>query len=283
MSSKTKRTDTPVAAAPAAPVVAEVAEKKTPRHKKESPSAPAVAEPTPIAAVAEKTHKVKAEKAEKVEKTEKVAAPVVAEKSKEVESAGGNSVKREKKEKVDEAPDLRSMEERINQALETINIVVDSQKLVRREVLQIKAHYAKERKDFERAMAKRSSKRRTDDESASTKSGADRPLSGFAKKTKISDALCKFLDVVPGTEVSRTDVTKAIAKYITSHNLQNPDRRREFFADPTLKTILGDSIYPLDRKVPDEKGYSYFNLQRYLSKHFPQKASAAVTAPVATV
>ena len=67
-----------------------------------------------------------------------------------------------------------------------------------------------------------------------------------------------------GTELARTEVTKAIIGYIQEHKLQNNENRRVIMPDETLKTLLG---------VKDAEELNYFNLQKYMNKHFISKKS----------
>ena len=94
----------------------------------------------------------------------------------------------------------------------------------------------------------------------------NRTPSGFAKPTKMSQELCKFLNKPDGTEMARTEVTKFITNYVKEHDLQNPDNRREIKCDTKLKTLLN-----VDDTVP----VTYFNLQKYMKVHF-MKAEPAV-------
>jgi len=100
-----------------------------------------------------------------------------------------------------------------------------------------------------------------------------RAPSGFAKPTVISKKLADFMGVPRGQLVARTTVTKYVTTYIKEHNLQVTDNRRSFKPDKKLQSILS----PLDKKRKDKqgvsdvkKGYTYFNLQRYLSSQFPK-------------
>ena len=112
-----------------------------------------------------------------------------------------------------------------------------------------------------------------------TSANAKRTPSGFAKPTKISDALCDFLGVKHGELMARTEVTKRVTKYIRDNNLQVESNKRQFKPDGKLSSVLG----PLDSTKKDkngvtdsEKGYTYFNLQRYLSPQFPKSVVKAV-------
>ena len=88
---------------------------------------------------------------------------------------------------------------------------------------------------------------------------------GFAKPTKITDALCVFLGVPAGTEMSRTDVTRKINLYIKEHNLNKADNKRIIVPDDKLRAILG---------VKPTEEVSFFSLQRFLSPLFVKKVVA---------
>lgn len=93
--------------------------------------------------------------------------------------------------------------------------------------------------------------------------------SGITRPVHISDALCSFLSVERGTLMARTEVTRRIIAYVRDHNLQNPDNRKQIFPDSKLQPLL-QPLLADDR----EKGYTFFNLQRYL-KHNYQKVEAS--------
>ena len=88
---------------------------------------------------------------------------------------------------------------------------------------------------------------------------------GFAKPAKITDALCAFLNVPAGTEMSRTDVTRKINLYIKEHNLNKPENKRIIVPDEKLRAILG---------VKNGDEVSFFSLQRFLSPLFVKKVVA---------
>jgi chromatin remodeling complex protein RSC6 len=98
-----------------------------------------------------------------------------------------------------------------------------------------------------------------------------RPPSGFAKPTETSNVLCDFLDVEHGTLMARTEVTKRVTRYIKEAKLQVEANRRRFVPDKKLGSILGEldsKSKGKDGKTDQEKGYTYFNLQKYLSPQF---------------
>ena len=87
---------------------------------------------------------------------------------------------------------------------------------------------------------------------------APRKPSGFAKPSKVSDKLTKFMNKESGAMVARTEVTQYLIKYIKDNQLQNQENKRIIAPDKKLLDLLdcGD----------DE--VTYFNLQKYMNKHF---------------
>ena len=103
----------------------------------------------------------------------------------------------------------------------------------------------------------KSSCKRTRTRSAAT--GAKKTPSGFAKPTKLSNELCAFLEVEPGTELARTDVTRRINQYIKENNLQFPDDKRKIRPDAKLSSVLN---------LKDGDNLTFFNLQSYIKHNF---------------
>lgn len=125
------------------------------------------------------------------------------------------------------------------------------------EVRTLQKSYERERKQHLKA-----SKRRK------TKAG-NRAPSGFVIPTEISQELATFLKKPSGTEMKRTDVTKEINKYIRENKLQDPSNGRKILPDAKLRKLL---------RVPQNEELTYFNLQRYMSPHFPKSKKAVAAA-----
>jgi chromatin remodeling complex protein RSC6 len=102
-----------------------------------------------------------------------------------------------------------------------------------------------------------------------SKRGGNRSPSGFVKPTKISDELARFLEKPLGTEMARTEVTKEINNYIRANGLQDKDNGRKIIPDGKLSTLL---------KIPKGDELTYFNLQKYMSPHFPKTPKEPVVA-----
>tara|TARA_B110000977_G_scaffold85317_1_gene113900 strand:+ start:3370 stop:3855 length:486 start_codon:yes stop_codon:yes gene_type:complete len=91
------------------------------------------------------------------------------------------------------------------------------------------------------------------------KNKGNRKASGFAVPSKISNGLCEFMGKPEGTEMARTEVTKYIIQYIKNNNLPDKDNKKIIKPNNALKSLL-------DVKPTDE--VTYFNLQKYMNKHF---------------
>lgn len=88
--------------------------------------------------------------------------------------------------------------------------------------------------------------------------------SGFKKPVAISKDLAKFGGWEHETEISRSDVTKFIAKYIRDHQLYNPNDKREFTPDAKLAKLLN-----FDKKSESEP-LNYWKLQTRMKHLFPK-------------
>lgn len=114
--------------------------------------------------------------------------------------------------------------------------------------------------------------------------GGVKAPSGFAKKTKVTEVLTKFLadaevaklvdnlKTIPDKNgnlsfegldadgcIARPAVTKIINAYIKHKNLQEPSGGKNFKPDAKLKKLL----LPLKETDAAKGGYSFFNLQHY--------------------
>ena len=88
----------------------------------------------------------------------------------------------------------------------------------------------------------------------------------FERPTQVTEELCKFLSKPTGTLMSRSEVTKAVNNYVKENNLKN---KHDIKPDAPLKKLLA---------IGDGEPLTYFNLQRYLTRHY---VKAVVPAPTA--
>ena len=103
-------------------------------------------------------------------------------------------------------------------------------------------------------------------EALKNKSKGVRKPSGFARPSKVTKELCEFMNKDDGTEIARTEVTKALVAYIKSHKLENATNSQIITPDTKLKYLLG---------VCDGDELTYFNIQKYMNKHFVKNVIAA--------
>ena len=168
---------------------------------------------------------------------------------------------------VEETTEVDSMKQRFERLIKTKQDLMIE---LKREVQELK----KMQRDHELALkeaSKRSRKKRVRDENSTRKP------SGFASPVVVSDELYSFLEsfgVKKGDPIARTDVTRYVTTYIKDKDLQNPENRREIVPDTVLDRLFGPAM---EHKDPNDATsplvYTYLKLQRYLSQHFPKKAT----------
>tara|TARA_B110000114_G_scaffold148853_1_gene159063 strand:+ start:109 stop:720 length:612 start_codon:yes stop_codon:yes gene_type:complete len=155
-------------------------------------------------------------------------------------------------------PDTKTeSDEKIDPTVESITNLIGKFELFEKESKLAKVELRKVLKSYQKKASKKTRKH-----------DPNRPPTGFAKPSLISEDLCKFLNKPSGTLMARTEVTQEVNKYIKAHNLQNPANKKEIKADTTLTNLL-------NLKKGDD--LNYFSLQKYLKDHFP-KADTSVSA-----
>ena len=88
----------------------------------------------------------------------------------------------------------------------------------------------------------------------------------FEIPTKVTDELNKFLGHPAGTLISRSNVTKQLNNYVKEHNLKI---KHDIKPDGPLRKLL---------QVPEADQLTYFNLQKYLNKHYIKTEKPAPVA-----
>lgn len=102
-------------------------------------------------------------------------------------------------------------------------------------------------------------------EAQKNKNKAPRKPSGFARPCKVTNELCDFMNKEDGTEIARTEVTKALVTYIKENKLENMTNSQIITPDEKLKFLLG---------LCDGEELTYFNIQKYMNKHFVKNTVA---------
>lgn len=148
-------------------------------------------------------------------------------------------------------------ETKVDPTIESITNLIGKFELFEKESKLAKVELRKVLKSYQKKTSKKT-----------RKYDPNRPPTGFAKPSLISEELCKFLNKPSGTLMARTEVTQEVNKYIKAHNLQNPANKKEIKADTTLTKLLN---------LKKDDDLNYFSLQKYLKDHFP-KADTSVSA-----
>lgn len=92
----------------------------------------------------------------------------------------------------------------------------------------------------------------------------------FTIPTQISDALCVFLGVAKGTQLSRSEVTTRVCKYAKDKALMTGQTIK---ADAPLRKLLN-----LDAELKSGEELKILNLQRFLKTHYTKAAVATASA-----
>lgn len=145
--------------------------------------------------------------------------------------------------------DVKSMLTQANTVRETVGALVSELKRLEKRVAKLQKEADKRR---------RKSKKPVEGEEVKP-----RKPSIFEIPTALSNDLCAFLGVSNGSKESRSNVTKAITTYVKEKNLKE---KHTIKPDNKLKGLLG---------VAEGDVLTYFNLQRYLNRHY-------LKAPVAS-
>lgn len=96
--------------------------------------------------------------------------------------------------------------------------------------------------------------------------GQPRKPSNFEIPVPISDELSTFLGGPKNNKMSRANVTKAVNQYLNEHKLRE---KHSITPNAALRKLLG-----IDEKVE----LTIFNIQTYLSKHYPKVDKTAAAA-----
>ena len=215
--------------------------------------------PAKVEKTAKADKAAKAEKPAKVEKAAKAEKPKDAEKPKRKAKEEAIEVKEEEvrekrgpatKESVTE--DVLSLIDSL--ATDKVNSVDNLKQAVK--LLKSTASKLKHlRNDLTRVLKKAGGRTTTPRDKSKTSN------SGLMKPVVISKELAVFMGVPVDSLHSRVSVTNAICAYIKTHNLQNPENKREIKPDAPLAKILG---YKADSK----QALTYFYIQQLIQPHF---------------
>jgi chromatin remodeling complex protein RSC6 len=139
--------------------------------------------------------------------------------------------------------DVRTMLTQANTLRETAGAIVAELKRLEKRVARLQKEADKRKRRGKKVLAE-------------GEVAPPRKPSIFETPTALSPELCSFLGVAAGSKESRSNVTKAITKYVKDNNLKN---KHSITPDAKLKALLS---------VKEGETLTYFNLQRYLNRHY---------------
>jgi chromatin remodeling complex protein RSC6 len=84
---------------------------------------------------------------------------------------------------------------------------------------------------------------------------------GIAIPTRVTEALCVFMEQPPNTKIARTDASKYLMNYIKTNNLIDPTNKKVIIPNDPLWELIGNG-------ASHEEQLDRFNIQKYLNKHF---------------
>ena len=160
-----------------------------------------------------------------------------------------------------------NIETQYNFIIEKFNTINDSLTLFKMEISTLQKVVKNVEKDVIKEL--NNIKKNKKKEKTKTK----RAPSGFAKPTKVTKELCEFMNQPEGSEIARTEVTKALVSYIKSNNLIEigETTKNKIVPDEKLKNLLGVECEEVNE-------LTYFNIQKYMNKHFYSKKDTFLTS-----
>ena len=160
-----------------------------------------------------------------------------------------------------------NIETQYNFIMEKFNTINDSLTLFKMEISTLQKVVKNVEKDVIKEL--NNIKKNKKKEKTKTK----RAPSGFAKPTKVTKELCEFMNKPEGSEIARTEVTKALVSYIKSNNLieLGETTKNKIVPDEKLKNLLGVECEEVNE-------LTYFNIQKYMNRHFYSKKDTILTS-----
>ena len=159
--------------------------------------------------------------------------------------------------KNEKTTDTQSVEEfflQFDQLITQINLVKSQMSGIQQNIKSLEKCVKKQMKTLKKETIK-----------IKTKNKGNRKPSGFAKPSKVTKELCEFMNKEEGSEIARTEVTRALVSYIKDNKLENTINSKIIAPDDKLKLLLG---------LDDSQELTYFNIQKYMNKHFVKNIEA---------
>ena len=148
-------------------------------------------------------------------------------------------------------PEIDDLFKQFDDIIDNLSTFKNQVNIIQHQVKQLEKNIKKQMKGLKK-------------EATKSKNKGNRKPSGFAKPSKVTKELCDFMKRQDGTEIARTEVTRALVSYIKNNNLENKENSKIICPDEKLKILLD---------VDESQELTYFNIQKYMNKHFVKSTS----------
>lgn len=105
---------------------------------------------------------------------------------------------------------------------------------------------------------------------------SEKKPSGFAKPIPVTKELCEFMNKPNGSDIARTEVTKALISYIEINNLKDQSKKTNIIPDDKLQNLLGIS----KEEIPE---LNFFNIQKYMNRHFITNKNNIISSDISKI
>jgi len=143
--------------------------------------------------------------------------------------------------------------------VDSFNAIIDNLSLLKLQISSIQQKIRSIEKQINKEL-KSVQKQNKYNEDKKIKNSEKKP-SGFAKPIPVTKELCEFMNKPNGSDIARTEVTKALISYIEINNLKDQSKKTNIIPDDKLQNLLGIS----KEEIPD---LNFFNIQKYMNRHF---------------
>ena len=154
----------------------------------------------------------------------------------------------------------KAEEQIANELFEQFEGIVNGMSMIKNQISSLQQNLKQLEKNIKKQM------KGLKKEVTKNKNKGNRQPSGFAKPSKVTKELCEFMNKDEGTEIARTEVTRALVAYIKTNHLENKINSKFITPDEKLKFLLG---------LEEGQELTYFNIQKYMNKHFVKNVIAA--------
>lgn len=181
-------------------------------------------------------------------------------------------VKKQNKKQID---NLDKENDSINvNYIDSFNSIIDNLSLLKLQISSIQQKIRCIEKEIKKDL-KKVNKQNNSIKEKKQKLSEKKP-SGFAKPIPVTKELCEFMNKPNGSDIARTEVTKALISYIEINNLKDKSKKTNIIPDDKLQNLLGIS----KEEIPD---LNFFNIQKYMNRHFITNKNNIISSNISKI